>query len=76
MCPDKRVHFPQLPLWLNVAIWTLSKSILKMRGKPFFSSLVLIPDAWNADLMAGVLSATLGHEEPLSMEAMRARTES
>lgn len=40
-----------------------------------FSPLVLIPHAWNADVMAGALSAILGHKETLKVEAVLVKTE-
>ena len=44
------------------------RTFLKWRGKSFFLLLILIPDIWNADVMAGALSCILGHEEMLRMK--------
>lgn len=46
-----------------------------MQGQVLFLSLVLIPDAWNVDVMAGALSGILGLEETLRMKAMYVKTE-
>ena len=51
------------------------KKILKMQGQVLFLSLVLIPDAWNVDVMAGALSGILDLEETLRMKAMYVETE-
>lgn len=39
------------------------------------SPLVLVPDAWNADVMAGTLLVILGHKETLKVEAVLVKTE-
>lgn len=41
-----------------------------MEEQVLFPLLSSFLDAWNADVRAGVLSATLDREETLSMEAM------
>lgn len=53
-------------------MWAVSdrsfKNILKVEGQVLFLLLILIPDIWNADVMAGALSCILGHEEMLRMK--------